>query len=263
MKQWMTYPNVASLEATTAARVAAITSSITSRMTTPPDGARTTVINTFVNSLIANNVWDQMVGIYILAAADAQASLINWKADEHNLTAVNSPTFVADAGYTSNGTSSYLNTVTLIPDSATFQNNHHFSTWSNTNVTGSGVDGGTTRLFICGRVSGSGIQHTSAAGGTAPTTATADSIGMVTISRNNSATYDVYKAGSLLEVETQTSAGFIAATPITLLARGTTGAPSLFSTRQISAVTFGYYLTDAQQLVLHNALAAYRTSVGL
>src|SRR5262249_48812132 len=40
----------------------------------------------------------------------AQAARLNWVADQYNLTAVNSPTFTTDRGYTGNGTTSNLDT---------------------------------------------------------------------------------------------------------------------------------------------------------
>ena len=56
-----------------------------------------------------------MEGLWVTAAADAQAGRQNWVQDAYNLTTVKSPTFTADRGYQGNGTTSYLWTGTIDP----------------------------------------------------------------------------------------------------------------------------------------------------
>lgn len=74
-------------------------SDLVARMTVPPTEVRKELIDTTIGSLKTAGIWDQSDGIYFTAAHDSQASLLNWKQDLYNLTAVNGPTFVVDRGW--------------------------------------------------------------------------------------------------------------------------------------------------------------------
>lgn len=78
--------------------------------TTPPDDTRKGLINAYVLALKAGGVWNSLDGLYVFAAADSQAALINWRnPGTHDATLVNAPTFTQDRGFTGNGTNSYVN----------------------------------------------------------------------------------------------------------------------------------------------------------
>jgi hypothetical protein len=69
--------------------------------TTPPTAERKALIDTCVRALVAGGVWDLLDVLDVSAAADDQASLINWiSPGTHDATAVDGPSFVADQGYT-------------------------------------------------------------------------------------------------------------------------------------------------------------------
>ena len=76
--------------------------------TTPPTTARKGLINTCVNSLTSAGVWAKLDALHMLAAADSQAAIVIGTTGSYNLTAINSPAFVADRGFTGNGSTSYL-----------------------------------------------------------------------------------------------------------------------------------------------------------
>lgn len=80
------------------------------RMTTPPSETRKGQINTLITSLKTAGVWTKLDVLYVFAAADQQAALLNWKGDTNNATAVNSPSFVSDSGFKSDGSTSWVNT---------------------------------------------------------------------------------------------------------------------------------------------------------
>lgn len=80
------------------------------RMTTPPTTTRKDEINTLIVGLKTAGIWSKMDAMYVLAAADEQAALLNWVADTNNATAENSPSFVADSGFAGNGSTSFINT---------------------------------------------------------------------------------------------------------------------------------------------------------
>ena len=77
---------------------------------TSPTPQRKYLIDRLVRSLIGSGIWSKLDAFYIFAAADSQAALINWKnPGTYNATAVASPTFTADRGFTfDDGSSQYL-----------------------------------------------------------------------------------------------------------------------------------------------------------
>ena len=87
---------------------------IMAAFTTPATMARQQLINTLVVALKAggtSSIWSNSDVIYVLAAADSQAALINWRnPGTFNATAVNSPTHKVDRGFTGDGASSRVDT---------------------------------------------------------------------------------------------------------------------------------------------------------
>lgn len=81
------------------------------RMTTQPDAARKTAIDTLIKALKTAGIWSVLDTFYWLAAHNAQASLLNWIDASYDLVIAGTPAFVADRGYTGNGVNAYLNTV--------------------------------------------------------------------------------------------------------------------------------------------------------
>ncbi len=65
-------------------------------------------VNTLVESLKSGGAWSGLDRLWLHAAENATQALIDLKA-RSTATAVNSPTFTADRGYTGNGTTNYLN----------------------------------------------------------------------------------------------------------------------------------------------------------
>jgi hypothetical protein len=79
--------------------------------TTPPTAQRQVIIDTCVNALVASGVWDKLDVLYMLAAADSQAALVNWvNPGTYDGTLVDTPTFTADEGFTGNGSSDEIDT---------------------------------------------------------------------------------------------------------------------------------------------------------
>lgn len=76
-------------------------------MTTQPDGTRAGVISDLIKGLMVDGVWVELDSLYILAAHDEQAALLDWKL-RVNLSAVNSPTFEVDRGFTGDAATSRL-----------------------------------------------------------------------------------------------------------------------------------------------------------
>ena len=74
-----------------------------------PTAARQAAINTCIVSLKANGLFDtQFDDLVVTRAHGPYSGLMNWIGNTTNGSAINSPTFTANVGYNSNGTSSYL-----------------------------------------------------------------------------------------------------------------------------------------------------------
>lgn len=84
---------------------------IIDEMTTPPDGAQADLIRETVAALKAERIWDRLDVLYMMASHDEQAGRINWKSPgDFTLVSHNNPTFAQGIGFSSNGSTSYLDT---------------------------------------------------------------------------------------------------------------------------------------------------------
>lgn len=98
--EWLPAPS-ASFDAASLAIFAAFS--------TPPTSGRKTLIDTCVKALKSASVWTKLDALYVFAAADSQAALINWKAPgTFDATAVSGPTFTADRGFTGDGSADHI-----------------------------------------------------------------------------------------------------------------------------------------------------------
>lgn len=233
------------------------------RFTTPPTLTRKALINNLIVSLINAGVWGKLDALYVLAAANSQAARQNWMADQYNLTAVASPVFATDRGYTGDGSSSYLLTgfnpsaaisPKLVQDSA------HASVWSRTDLnSGTAVDIGAGRLVINSRSTAANTirgQVCDATNGNFG--AVANSLGLSVLSRDGAAVRTGYRDASTVGNDAQASTGTVTS-EIVLLA----GSPVLnFSTRQIAVSSIGAALTAPNVASLYAALTTYLTAVG-
>lgn len=77
-------------------------------MTSPPTAGRKRLIDRTIRRLKAAGLWSQIDCMYVMAAADSQAALVDWMKPSRTATPVNSPTFTADRGYAGDAATSYL-----------------------------------------------------------------------------------------------------------------------------------------------------------
>lgn len=130
-------------------------------MSTPPTTARKVLINNAIAGLKADGVWAMLDYLHVHAAADSQASTLNW-INPATITALvgagqGSPTFTTDRGFTANGTSSFVDSVFNPTTAALFsQNINFYGVWSlssaqvATNVAGWLATNGITHQFRSG-----------------------------------------------------------------------------------------------------------------
>lgn len=74
-------------------------SALVARMSVAPDDTRKGLIDTFVGSLKSGGVWSLLDVLYVLAAHDSQASLLNWIGASHNGVTYGAPVFTTDRGW--------------------------------------------------------------------------------------------------------------------------------------------------------------------
>lgn len=102
-------------------------------MTVQPSAIRRSLINSTISALKTANLWADIDVMYVLAAHDAQAARLNWKAPgSFAATVIGSPTFTSDQGYTGDGSTGALDTGwTPSTNGAAFtQNAAHASAWT-------------------------------------------------------------------------------------------------------------------------------------
>jgi hypothetical protein len=105
------------------------------RLATQPSTARKVLYDAMITSLVAGGVWSKLDALYLFAAASSATALINLKSASYPCTAVNSPTFTADAGYSLTGASSHRVKTSFNPSTAggnQTQDSAHISAWCNT-----------------------------------------------------------------------------------------------------------------------------------
>ncbi len=246
------------------------TAAVVARMSSAPSTSRKWLADRLVDSLVSAGIWGKLDALYILAAPDAQAARLNWIGTSYPLTAVNSPAFIADRGYTSDGSTSYLRTG-YVPGVGTQwqQNSASFGIYVGQN----GRRGLAIGAMTVPDYRGSHISRYGAAEGNycalqlnelgfAPVTnyaAFLDS-GLVAASRADAATVSRYKNGALVE----SGAGTSQAPPnleFFLLALNS-GTPLVNGTDRIAAAFMGGALSAPQMATLNTALHTYLSALG-
>lgn len=235
--------------------------------TTPPTAARQVLINNLVVALINAGVWSLLDVLYLLAAADSQAAKINWKSPgTFTATEVNAPAFVADRGYTSNGSTSYLNAV-YNPQTAAgnlTQDSAHLAVHVGTNTAAATTKSevGWLRGRISALTAASAWQVQANSTSTSALTNTPNtSLGAFLWTRVATGAFRYFQNGSFVASVSLVSSG-LSNSNMLICAWNNSGTPANFSDRQVSAVYAGGGLTDAQVSAAYTAVAAYLTAVG-
>lgn len=85
---------------TTTAGYSAEASAFFARLATQPSDPRKTLYDALISSLVSTGVWAKLDFLHIFAAADQATALTSLVSATYDATAVNSPTFTADRGFT-------------------------------------------------------------------------------------------------------------------------------------------------------------------
>jgi len=234
---------------------------LVARFTTTPTNARKALIDNLIGSLKTGGVWSKSDCFYVEAAHSSQAARQNWIADQYNLTAVSSPTFVVDRGYTGDGSSSYLDTG-FNPSTAVGNyalDSAAFGYWSRLNIqtgSASGFSDGTNAVLMNPR-NGSDLTVARINSATNLTPANTDARGFFAINRSASNVTNTFKNG----VPGTPGSALSTSKPNGTIRFGALTAAS-FNAQQFAAGFIGASLSDAEHLALYNALLTYMQAVG-
>jgi hypothetical protein len=233
---------------------------VISRMAVPPTDARKQVITGLVNDLQVCGVWDKLDALFVFAAHDHQAALLNWKTSVvEDAVAVNAPVFTPDRGFTGDGATTYLDTNTQPSSYVRYKaSDATLGVYTRTPVSLNRAD----------IAMGSHAAVTPAAGTNIVVRVNStnffnganglDYSGLFAASRLPGAdTGFVYKDGQPAGSGAQ-SAGIVPGTPAQFLRNGLTN----YSTREVSAGFWGAGLTATEHADLNTALTIYLTAIG-
>ncbi len=241
-------------------------------MATQPAPLRAARYDALIRALLAAGVWTKLDALYLLAAADAATALTNLRQASYGLTAVNSPTFEADRGYTGNGTTQYLSTG-FNPSTAGgqwVQNSATSGVWKRTHSTSAvaaltgapmfyGGPGNPHCLFYRDQAGGWLGASLNASGAGAPSGPATGDTGLIAMSRTSSTAVAGYINGSVELSAGHTSTGLPNGT-LTML--GIVVNATELSQHQISAGVIGAGLDAAEHAALYNAVHSYLQAVG-
>ena len=229
----------------------------------PADGARQTLVNNTIVALKAAGIWDELDLLYFTAAHAAAAAHNNWKSPStFTLTPTAAPAFVANRGYTGNGTTSYLGTGYIPSTNGVkwLQSDASVWSWSVTDVASTSPDAGAGVTYV-GAVNPRSATNTIDAqlnrATTALTAAMASSVGMSGVARSAGPSEHIWKNGVSVAAGTAGPSG--RPTGEFLLCGRT---PSSFSTRQVAFAAAGSACAG-KELAFYNAVRAYMTGVGV
>jgi uncharacterized membrane protein len=239
-------------------------------MTTQPDATRIGHINTLYAGLKADAVLSLLDIFYIVAAHDAQAARLNWKnPGTFTITAVNSPTFTTDRGYTGASTK-YLNTG-WTPSSNAVQytlNSCHFMVYdrtaaagANTVIFGASVVTGTKYLSHTARWSDNlayPALNDASTGSVANTTTNGIWIG----DRGSSTALDLFRNGTQVGSTMSVTTTALPTIPVYILCYNNNGSPGGYITDEIGAFSLGAALGATKRTAFNNRIQTYMTAVG-
>lgn len=239
---------------------------VVAAMQVKPSLARRAAIKALISAGKNSGWWQRHDNFYNLAAHDAQAARLNWKAPhQFSLSLVDAPTFTADQGYQMDASNDALDTGWNPAKGPNYERNDaSYWLWSRTTGQSNNFDiGGTTSsLLSCGIVrstsnlmSGRVNDATTSSSSTTHT----DGSGLFMWRRPDSATKNFWING--VQLGTDLAVASTGVTAINSLHIGA-AAGSTFGGRQIAAGGWGGALSTGQMTAHYAAMLAYMQAVG-
>jgi len=245
------------------------TVSLLAAMSVQPDAKHKLAIDTFIKGLKAAGLWstiDYMCGWGALH--DAQAFRINWRSPSLVGSAVNSPTFAADGGYTFDGATNYVDTGWIASTMAlnVTTSGGTVGIYQATNVASNGFAMGTgtsgnNRLAVSSKTAtnfaGAAVISSNVVG----PAAVSDARGLTTASRNGTTSVPIYQAGALDETITVV-AGVLPTTSVFLGGTNSAGSLSTGLAAQLRGAVIAGNWSSTQQATFYALAQACMTSIG-
>lgn len=233
-------------------------------MSSQPDATRKGLIDTLIAGLKTDGVWSKLDLFYLLASHDAQSAGLNAKTPAANVITVTATCpFTTDRGYTSNGTTGYLDT-NFNPATAGgnwTQNSASLFSWVNASSATAGPNctwgnNGLT-LAVLPHLTGS-ILRGYANSGAASFGTTASGAGSRCVSRTGAALVDAQLNGATSGTTQTTASAAPTSANAWLLRYNTT-----YNARdRIACAALGGGLSGAEMTALHNRVSTYLTAIG-
>jgi hypothetical protein len=236
------------------------TNAILDAMTVYPGDARATVVQTLVEALKTASVWSLLGVLYVHAAHDQQAALLDWKNPTGTPAAVvNSTPFTANAGFVADGGShiDYQVAQSAVPGATQNSNHAGWYAESSVNTVIGGVIGGSQTSLERSSANVRTRLNTSILTTDTGSNWVAGGLHVV-MSRNTSTNYDRYVNGAAAAAGTGTSAALTSGNYCGLRSNVTNAAAG----PQLRAFHAGAVLNSTEVAAIQAALAAYMTAVG-
>jgi hypothetical protein len=232
------------------------------QMTVPPSNTRRALINTAILGLKSSGVWDNLDVLYVLAAHDSQAALLNWKSPGNfTAIAVNSPTFTIDKGYTGDGSTSRLRTqYTPSTNGVKFtQNDASVWAWSLTDGQGASRDIGNASGVQSTFVIRSALDQISIIvnDGTGSAQSNSTATGLIGASRVSSTVKRAWRNGAQIGTDASVTSTGVPSSEQWICGANSTA----FSSRQFALAAWGASLTGKES-AFYTTMLAYLQGVG-
>jgi hypothetical protein len=237
-----------------------------------PSDAQQLIQNSFVVDLKNRGIWDGLDLLYVFATnGDRDFAKINWKnPGTNNATEIDSLTFIADAGFAGNGTSSYLDTGWAPnPDAVNFSQDEggafiHINTDRAGGTiaefgcrgNGGGATNGDTNLRAKGLT---GLANWGVNGNGVGVSAGGSTVGFHHLRRTSSTALDYYKNGVSFATSSQASTT-LSTRDMVICAQSFDGVVASFSTCQITVFGIGASL-QGKESQLYEAWNDYFTAL--
>lgn len=245
---------------------------LVARMNSAPDDARKGAIDDLAGALKAAGVWAKTDVLFVLAAHDAQAALLNWISTSHDAAANGAAAFTVDRGYAGAVAGDHLSS-DYDPDSlsgiqfvetvgdGTVQSQHlgvYVLTANGSAAADLSLGSNSFRVIAASDGSG-GLQRVSLASSintiTAPAGDAPHHIVGVRTGANSAFAYRNGVAGA----ETTSIANTTATGPFSICAQSAAATPS---EREVAIAHAGGKLTAGEAADCHSAMLAYLQAVG-
>jgi len=229
-------------------------------MASEPRRQRSFLIDDTIQALVDDGIWDKLGALWVFAAHDEGAALINWRYPTF-LTSTNTggTSFTIDQGFTGNtGNTDRITLCDLSTVPLYALNDAHAAVWCEDGTSTTGVLGqnSTAGTLVIRPYDGTNFRAQMNDGTNSIVGAVADRNGMYVVNRDASTDYDGYKDGALIGNVVVNSTA-VSADSLCVLRVGTAE-----TNDRVLMASLGSALTAGEVTAFYTAMAAYFTDLG-